>query len=293
MKEEYKMKNKGLSMTIVFEAESANYGEGYNNMATLKKLTRGDGNSYTYISRQAIRYNIIEQLGYNNTPVEAIGSGDKKVIQFSPDCTIKDYPEIDLFGYMKTKQKEGAATRNAVVRLSNAISLEECESDIDFLTNMGLAKRIHENNSIAQSEIHKSFYAYTVTIDLDKIGIDGEIEIEEQEKKERVKNLLKTIQFLYRDIRGRRENLAPLFLIGGIYNRKNPFFENRIKIQEGKLNIQILRDIIHSEEEIEKNTLVGYLEGILKNGQEIKEYLNGIKVNEFFKKIIERIEEEC
>ena len=36
-----KMKNKGLTMTIVFEAESANYGEGYNNITTLKKLTRG------------------------------------------------------------------------------------------------------------------------------------------------------------------------------------------------------------------------------------------------------------
>lgn len=48
---------------------------------------------------------------------------------------------------------------------------------------MGLAKRKNENNSIAQSEIHKSYYSYTVTIDLDKIGIDGEIEISEEEKK--------------------------------------------------------------------------------------------------------------
>ena len=42
---------------------------------------------------------------------------------------------------MKTKEGEGAATRNAVVRLSNAISLEEFEDDTDFLTNAGLAKR--------------------------------------------------------------------------------------------------------------------------------------------------------
>lgn len=287
------MKNKGLTMSIVFEAESANYGEGYNNITTLKKLTRGDGNTYSYISRQALRYNIVEQMKCDNTPVEPIGTGEKKVIQFSPDCTIEEYPEIDLFGYMKTKGGEGAATRNAVVRLSNAISLEEFDSDTDFLTNMGMAKRIHENNSIAQSEIHKSYYSYTVTIDLDKIGVDGKIEIPEEEKKKRVKELLKTIQFLYRDIKGRRENLAPIFVIGGIYERKNPFFENRIKVQRNKLDTNILKEIINSDEDIEKNTKVGYTKGTFTNNDEIKQELENIKVNEFFDEIIRKIEEEC
>ena len=286
------MRNKGLTMTIVFECESANYGEGYNNITTLKKITRGDGNTYTYISRQALRYNIIEQMKCDNTPVEANGSGDKKVIQFSPDAKIDKYPEIDLFGYLKTR-KGGADTRNAVVRLSNAISLEEFESDTDYLTNMGLAKRIDANNSIAQSEIHKSYYAYTVTIDLDRIGIDGKIEIAEEEKKNRVKELLKTIQYLYRDIKGRRENLAPLFVIGGIYDRKNPFFENRVKINKNKLQTEILKDIIESDEEIKNNTMVGYIEGTIDNNDEIKENLNSIKINEFFNTLIKKVEEEC
>jgi CRISPR-associated protein Cst2 len=292
-KEEIKMKNKGLTVTAVFEAESANYGEGYNNITTLKKLTRGDGNTYSYISRQALRYNIIEQMKCNNTPVEAIGSGEKKVIQFSSECTITDYPEIDLFGYMKTEGGKGATTRSAVVRLSNAISLEEFEDNTDFLTNMGLAKRIEAKNSIAQSEIHKSYYAYTVTIDLDKIGIDKEVEIEENEKKKRVRELLKTIQFLYRDIKGRRENLTPIFIIGGIYDRKNPFFENRIKVKQNKLNTGVLTEIIESETEIKENTKVGYLKGTFNNDSEIQEELKSIKVNEFFDDLIKRIEEEC
>ena len=287
------MKNKGLTITTVFEAESANYGEGYNNITTLKKLTRGNGNTYSYISRQALRYNIVEQMKCDNTPVEANGKGDKKVIQFSPDANIDEYPEIDLFGYMKTKEGEGAATRNAVVRLSNAISLEEFEDDTDFLTNAGLAKRKNENNSIAQSEIHKSYYSYTVTIDLDKVGIDGEIEISEEEKKKRVKELLKTIQFLYRDIKGRRENLSPVFVIGGIYDRKNPFFENRIKVNKNKLEVQILKDIVESDEDIKNNTKIGYIEGIFDNKDEIRENLNSIKVNQFFDELIKKIEEEC
>lgn len=287
------MKNKGLTMTIVFEAESANYGEGYNNITTLKKLTRGDGNTYSYISRQALRYNIVEQMKCDNTPVEANGKGEKKVIQFSPDANIDNYPEIDLFGYMKTKEKEGAVTRNAVVRLSNAISLEEFEADSDFLTNMGLAKRINEKNSIAQSEIHKAYYSYTVAIDLDQVGIDRDIEISEEDKKNRIKELLKTIQFLYRDIKGRRENLAPLFVIGGIYDRKNPFFENRIKVNKNKLDTNILKEIVESDEDIKNNTLVGYVEGMFSNNDEIIENLNSIKVNQFFDNLIRKVEEEC
>lgn len=288
-----KMKNKGLTITMVIEAESANYGEGYNNIATLKKLTRGNGNSYTYISRQALRYNIIEQMQCNNTPVEPMGTGDKKVIQFHPDCTIKDYPEIDLFGYMKTKGGDSATTRNAVVRLSNAISLEEFETDTDFLTNMGLAKRINESNSIAQSELHKSYYAYTITIDLDKVGVDKDIDIGEEEKKKRVIELLKTVEYLYRDIKGRRENLAPIFIIGGIYDRKNPFFENRIQVKNNKLNVDILREIMESEENIKINTKVGYMKGKFENNEQIVETLNTKKVNEVFDEIIKQVEEEC
>lgn len=287
------MKNKGLTVTIVFSANSANYGEGFGNITTLKKLTRGDGNAYTYISRQALRYNIVDQLGYNNTPVVASGSGSKKVIQFDPNYTIENYPEIDLFGYMVTKEKVGALTRNAVVRLSNAVSLEPYNSDLDFLTNMGLAKRINENNSIAQSEIHKSLYSYTITIDLDKVGVDGDINIPEEEKKKRVKDLLKAVQFLYRDIKGRRENLAPLFIIGGIYDRKNPYFEDRVKINGDALETSTLEKIINSDEDIKNNTMVGYLEGTFANNSMIKESLKAIDVNEFFDRLIKKVEEEC
>ena len=74
-------------------------------------------------------------------------------------------------------KKGGASTRSAVVRLSNAISLEPYQSDLEFLTNMGLAQRQNLENGIAQSEIHRSYYSYTISIDLDRIGVDVEIEV--------------------------------------------------------------------------------------------------------------------
>ena len=48
------MSKNGLTMTIVFVAESANYGEGLGNISNIKKMTRGNASQYSYISRQAI-----------------------------------------------------------------------------------------------------------------------------------------------------------------------------------------------------------------------------------------------
>ena len=56
------MRKNGLTISMIFEAQSANYGEGMGNIATLKHITRADGEQYTYISRQALRYSMIEQL---------------------------------------------------------------------------------------------------------------------------------------------------------------------------------------------------------------------------------------
>ena len=95
------MERKGLTVTMIFLAESANYGEGIGNITTLKKMSRGTYEQYSYISRQAMRYNIIQQLEWDKTPVD----GKSGVVQFAPSATIEDYPEIDLFGYMKTTSK--------------------------------------------------------------------------------------------------------------------------------------------------------------------------------------------
>lgn len=282
------MENKGLMLSMIFEAESANYGEGVGNVASLKKMARRDGEQYTYISRQAIRYNIIDQLGEEKTPTRV----EKNVVQFAPDATIEDYPEIDFFGYMKTTKGEGSKTRSAVVRLSNAVSLETFKGDLDFLTNKGLADRTPEEMkgmNIAQSEIHKSYYRYTVAIDLDQIGIDGDIKIENEEKSRRVKKLMDTIALLYRDIRGRREDLKPLFAIGGVYETKNPIFQNVLEVKENKIVVEAVQGVMFDF--IEKDTMCGLIQGKFDNDDEIKDKLKAISMPELFKNLKTKVDE--
>jgi CRISPR-associated protein Cst2 len=278
----------GLTFSMIFEAQSANFGEGMGNIATLKKLSRAGGDGYTYISRQALRYSIVEQLGWDKTPVEAMGSGAKTVVQFTPLSSITDYPEIDLFGYMKTDKGKGATTRSAVVRLSSAVSLEPYSSDLDFLTNMGLVKRAGKDNSIAQTELHMSFYAYTVTVDLDRVGVDGNVVINSAEKAKRVNDLLSALEFLYRDIKGRRENLSPVLVIGGLYERKCPYFENRLKLNGKSIDIEML---LQSAETIKEDTLIGYVSGTFKNDAAIKEQLAPISIPSVFSKLRAKVEE--
>ncbi|MFA9378767.1 MAG: type I-B CRISPR-associated protein Cas7/Cst2/DevR [Lachnotalea sp.] len=281
------MENKGLMLSMIFEAESANYGEGIGNVASLKKMSRGGGEQYTYISRQAIRYNIIEQLGEEKTPTRV----DKSVVQFAPTATIEDYPEIDFFGYMKTEKGSDSKTRSAVVRLSNAVSLETFKGDLDFLTNKGLADRTPDMKgmNIAQSEIHRSYYRYTVTVDLEQIGIDGELQLAQSEKARRVNKLLDTISLLYRDIRGRREDLKPLFAIGGVYDVKNPIFQNVLEIRDSKLVVEAIKGVMFDY--IEKDTMCGLIQGKFDNDEEIKAELKAISMPELFKQIKAKVSE--
>lgn len=229
-----------------------------------------------------------EQLHEPIAGVSTSGSRNKKAIQYVKEATIDKFMEVDFFGYLKTEKNTNGLKRSAKVRVSNAISLDTYKGDLDFLTNKGLADRINENMNIAQSEIHKSLYKYTVVVDLDEIGIDSadeenKIELPNNEKNRRVNKLLDVISTLYRDIRGRREDLKPLFIIGGVYDIKNPFFQNIVDVKEHNIDFSQIRDGVASD--IAKDTQVGIVKGKFQNGSIAEEELQNFHVtsiSEFF-----------
>ena len=291
---------KGLTITLIFKAQSLNYGEGIGNISELKKLTRGDGSVYTFASRQALRYDMV-RLGNKmfNWDLQVVDKS-KGTIQFKKESTIKDSEEMDLFGYMKTEKIDGSNIRSASVRLSNAISLEDYRSDMEFLNNKGLADRIGEFPNLANIEQHLSYYTYTITIDLEKIGIDEKIEISNEEKTKRINQLLDIVKVLNREIRGREENLSPVFVIGGMYNINSPFYLGRIKLngKDGEFSIDtdMLKDTMTltiGENSIFEDTKVGIVKNTFKNEKEIEEVFKGkvSNIEEFFKNLEEQVKE--
>lgn len=291
-------KMKGLTFSVIFRANSLNYGEGTANISELKKFHRGNGDVYTFASRQSLRYDMV-RLGNQffdwNLDVVDKSQG---VIQFKAEATIEDSVEMDLFGYMKTKAKSGASKRSAVVRLSHAVSLEPYRSDLEFLNNMGLASRINEDSNLATIEQHTSFYTYTITIDLSRVGIDGDIELPNEEKAVRVKQLLETTKFLNREIRGRQENLSPLLIIGGVYPIPNPFFLGRIQLKENNtehLDISPLMDTLNTSvfgENVKELTNIGYVKGTFKNEAELYNLKDEIlSVEDFYNVLSKQVDE--
>ena len=298
-------KKSGLTITMIFKAQSLNYSEGIGNIAELKKLTRGNGDVYTFASRQALRYDIArlgnEMFDWNLQVVNK----DKKTVQFSEEYTIEDSEEMDLFGYMRTiektdKKEGGANVRSAVVRLSNALSLEKYKSDIEFLSNKGMADRSKKHPNIANLEQHLSYYTYTVTIDLSKVGIDCGIELSNEVKRNRVIQLLEILKVLNRNIRGREENLSPVFVIGGIYTLNSPFFLGRIALNDKKekfeLDVDMLKDAMSlklGEEFIKDGTRVGIVKNTFSNEDKINEMVDNKvgTVQEFFEDIESKVSE--
>lgn len=276
-------KNNTLHIGVIFEGQSLNYGEGERNITALKKMSR-DNHFLSYLSKQALKYNIKQQMGIDNTDLEL----DKSVIQYSNCSTIEESIELDLFGYLKTTKP--VKKRSAVVRVSDAISLETYKSDLDFLTNLGLLNRFNSvaneteqlaGGNIAQSEVHKSYYAYTITADLQHVGIDANdnITLSNEERCKRVSEFLDTVFSLYRDIKGRRENLRPIFVVGGLYSKGSSIFENMISVKNNILALDPLKETIEFDTNTKENTLVGVLSGKFDNTDAIKAELGATTVS--------------
>ncbi|RLF96075.1 type I-B CRISPR-associated protein Cas7/Cst2/DevR, partial [Thermococci archaeon] len=104
---------KYIVMDIVFKAASLNYDQGSGNYQELKKITRWNGKQYTFVSRYALRYSMLEtgkEMGIleiaEGDKLQLAGEGNKKVIQPATELLISGeilkYPEFDLFGYLIT-----------------------------------------------------------------------------------------------------------------------------------------------------------------------------------------------
>ncbi len=188
---------KAITITILFEADALNRDEKVGNVLSIKKLTRGWGETYSFISRPAIRHYLWVTLNkmtperWKATPVrETQGEGRKKVIQFEicddegkeVKNTIINSAELDIFGYMVTIAKGGEErgdnlTRKAPLGITKAVSLEKWEGDMGLYANHELVKRALMQGKEATPDIYnneeqKALYKVSFTLDVEKIGID-------------------------------------------------------------------------------------------------------------------------
>jgi len=181
-------KKKFIVLDVVFYGSSLNYDQGAGNFQELKKITKWDGKQYTFVSRYALRYSLLKtgaQLGLWKLAGGNLfeRSGDSKTV-IQPSIRpllsgeILKYPEFNFFGYLITGTKP-QNSREAVVKLSPAISMTPYNYDTHFSGNLDLARRMVESGNAEKmdtnlftQEEHMTFYVYSVLIDVDRLCIN-------------------------------------------------------------------------------------------------------------------------
>ena len=248
------MKNKALTLTVVASMTS-NYGEGLGNVGSVQKVYK-NGKAYAIRSRESMKNAIMVQSGlYDDLKVEQDGKVDQKAV--SKDINVATNRALEG-GYMSTIGDR--KIRRSSFYLTDAISFYPFVNETRFHNNLYLAQTYAKENGINiqekaanaglmpyQYEYDKSLKRYSITIDLDKVGIDENYDTKasKEERAYRVKALLNAIKNLSLVVRGNMDNAEPIFVVGGIGERKTHYFENEKEI-EAELNAGSIEEFFAS-----------------------------------------------
>lgn len=290
------MKNKGLTLTVVANI-TANYGEGLGNIGTVQKVYR-NGKVYSIRSRESMKNALMVQSGlYDDLEVEVSKKVNQKTV--NEDINASNHSALEG-GYMNTSGT--TKIRKSSFYITDAISFDSFVNEARFHNNLHLAQTYAKKNKINlqekageaglmpyQYEYDKSLKAYSITIDLDKVGVDENYnsEADKYEKIRRVLALMRGVQNLCLVVRGNLDNAEPIFVVGGIGDKKTHYFENVVRVEKQKLVLG---------EDLKNKLNNGYDSALLSGGyfnneKEIKEFLNPKSIGKFFDDLEKEVRE--
>lgn len=287
------MEKRALTLTIAANMTS-NYSEGLGNIASVQKIFR-NRKVYTIRSRESLKNAIMVQAGlYEDLKTEVNGATQKLADEElnAANCRALEG------GYMNTKGT--TYVRKSSVYLTDAISCESFVNETRFHNNLYLAGNFAVANGKSiqndakdiglmpyQYEYDKSLKIYSLTIDLDMVGKDENFQTEApgEEKAHRVNAILSAVESLSLVVKGNLDNAEPVFVVGGLSDRKTHYFENVVRIEEDQLILS---------EDLKQKMAQGYGAGLLqgkalKNEQEIQKELQPVAVITFFKELKEQV----
>lgn len=286
------MKNTALTLTVIANMTS-NYGESLGNISSVQKVYRG-GKEYAARSRESLKNAICVQAGlYDDLQTSNDGAMQKLVTKDINAATCKALEG----GYMSTK--DVTYIRNSSFYLTDAVSAEPFISDARFHNNLYLATNFAKANGLNvqnnskdcglmpyQYEYDKSIKIYSITIDLEKVGVDQNFDAEasSEEKCNRVISIVDAVENLSLVVKGNLDNAEPIFIAGGLSPRKTHMFENAVRVVGKNLVIEPVKEKLD----------MGFACGLMRNGQlgnedEIVRELNPTTVPEFFNQLREDI----
>lgn len=292
------MKRKALTLTVVANMTS-NYSEGLGNIASVQKVFK-NRKVYTIRSRESLKNAIMVQAGmYDDLQTEVDEKKQKRVTQKRVTSEVNAATCRALEGgYMSTKGT--TYVRKSSIYLTDAISCESFVNETRFHNNLYLAgnyaklqgKNVQNDaDSVGlmpyQYEYDKSLKVYSLTVDLEMVGKDENFDDEAsaEEKAERVIALLRAVETLSLVVKGNLDNAEPVFVVGGLSERKTHYFENVIHVEEDRLLVS---------DDLQAKIGEGYQTGLLKsriflNEDEIEEKLHSLSIAAFFNNLVEDV----
>lgn len=288
------MKKTALTLTVIANMTS-NYGESLGNISSVQKVFR-EGREYATRSRESLKNAICVQAGlYEDLQTSLDGAMQKLVNKDINAATCKALEG----GYMSTK--DVTYIRNSSFYLTDAVAAEPFISDTRFHNNLYLATNYAKANGLSvqndadkcglmpyQYEYDKSIKIYSLTIDLEKVGVDENFgtEADNEEKLSRVLAIIDAVENLALVVKGNLDNAEPIFVVGGLSPKKTHMFENAVRAAGKNLVIEPIKEKLEA----------GFSCGLMRNGQlgnedEIVRELNPKTVPKFFGDLREEVKE--
>ena len=290
------MERRTITLTVVANMTS-NYSESLGNIGSVQKVYK-KGHVYAIRSRESLKNAIMVQSGMYDDLVTTVDGATQK--QATPERNAANNRALEG-GYMTTGKD--TYIRNSSFYLTDAVACEPFVNETRFHNNLYLASNYAKTNGLNlqkdagkaglipyQYEYDKSMRVYSITIDLSMIGKDPNFTEEEasgEEKVARVNSLLSAVENLSLTVKGNLDNAEPIFVVGGFSDRKTHYFENVVKVFDGKLEL--------SEDLIQK-LQKGYSSALLRghnfdNEEEIIEKLHPSGIAAFFDALRSQVEE--
>lgn len=286
---------RAVTLTVVANMTS-NYSEGLGNISSVQKIFK-EQHVYAVRSRESLKNALCVQAGlYDDLETSVDGAAQKLVSAEKNAATCRALEG----GYMSTK--ELTYIRNSSFYLTDAIACDAFVNETRFHNNLYLASNQAKANGFSlqvkgnaekaglmpyQYEYDKSMKVYSLTIDLEMVGKDEnfQAEAEPEEKADRVLRILEAVRSLSLVVKGNLDNAEPLFIAGGLSERKTHYFENVVRVKRGALAItQDLKD------KLSEDFSCALLRGDnFSNEDEIVKELAPLSIKQFFEQLEEQV----
>ena len=316
---------KAITLTILTESPVAlSNDQGFGNYTPIKKSFRRDG-VRAITSVATITYEMRKQLvekGWqlSGMVLNTTGKGDNtKVTNMYPykesvDSNNELGLETDIFGFLIPDKQ---LSKTSPLRIIPFESINTYKNDTQLITNKGYLdydmRREYYNKegdkyenelpttqALANEEIFGDYYVYTVTIELDRFGVqevkegkylapEDRVAMPKDIRENALKDIVEVLIELTRSIKHQSIHLKPLAVFGGAFENVIPYFWNDMRFNKGKLNLDYLSETIESYE-LKKNN---YIIGISKRLDTIGN-ADGMEIDEIpvkaIKNLIKRLE---